>query len=143
MRYGWKLNMYLKQASEIFANRPKAWILKCPVAVESREITKKFRSIDRMCFSAQFYFVAAHITFGCLLSVYGLMVVINGGYEIFKDHFNDRYKSYTLEHQDVKKNMASFMASIALDRLPDKFSFDGIQPIYVRNKVAQTIDERK
>merc|ERR1711871_1739874 len=85
MRYGWKLNMYLKQASEIFANRPKAWIFKCPVAVESREITKKFRSIDRMCFSAQFYFVAAHITFGCLLSVYGLMVVINGGYEIFKD----------------------------------------------------------
>jgi tRNA threonylcarbamoyladenosine biosynthesis protein TsaB len=39
--------------------------------------------------------------------------------------------------------MASFMASIALDRLPDKFSFDEIQPIYVRNKVAQTIDERK
>ena len=69
--------------------------------------------------------------------------VIGSGYEIFKDHFNDRYKSYTLEQQDVKKNMASFMASIALDRLPDKFSFDGIQPIYVRNKVAQTIDERK
>jgi tRNA threonylcarbamoyladenosine biosynthesis protein TsaB len=62
--------------------------------------------------------------------------VIGSGYEKFKDHFNDRYKSYTL-------NMASFMASIALDRLPDKFSFDGIQPIYVRNKVAQTIDERK
>jgi tRNA threonylcarbamoyladenosine biosynthesis protein TsaB len=69
--------------------------------------------------------------------------VIGSGYEIFKDHFNDRYKSYTLEQQNVKKNMASFMASIALDRLPDKFSFDGIQPIYVRNKVAQTIDERK
>ena len=69
--------------------------------------------------------------------------VIGSGYEKFKDHFNDRYKPYTLEQQDVKKNMASFMASIALDRLPDKFSFDGIQPIYVRNKVAQTIDERK
>ena len=69
--------------------------------------------------------------------------VIGSGYEIFKDHFNDRYQSYTLEQQNVKKNMASFMASIALDRLPDKFSFDGIQPIYVRNKVAQTIDERK
>jgi len=69
--------------------------------------------------------------------------VIGSGYEKFKDHFNDRYKSYTLEQQDVKKNMASFMASIALDRLPDKFSFDEIQPIYVRNKVAQTIDERK
>ena len=69
--------------------------------------------------------------------------VIGSGYEIFKDHFNDRYKSYTLEQQDVKNNMASFMASIALDRLPDKFSFDGIQHIYVRNKVAQTIDERK
>jgi len=69
--------------------------------------------------------------------------VIGSGYEIFKEHFNDRYQSYTLEQRDIKKNMASFMASIALDRLPDKFSFDGIQPIYVRNKVAQTIDERK
>jgi tRNA threonylcarbamoyladenosine biosynthesis protein TsaB len=35
------------------------------------------------------------------------------------------------------------MASIAFEQVPDKFSFDGIQPIYVRNKVAQTIDERK
>ena len=69
--------------------------------------------------------------------------VIGSGYEVFKDHFNDRYQSYTVDKKDVKKNMASFMASIALDQLPDKFSFDGIQPIYVRNKVAQTIDERK
>ena len=29
--------------------------------------------------------------------------VIGSGYEKFKDHFNDRYKSYTLEQQDVKK----------------------------------------
>ena len=31
--------------------------------------------------------------------------VIGSGYEKFKDHFNDRYKSYTLEQQDVKKNI--------------------------------------
>ena len=69
--------------------------------------------------------------------------VIGSGYEIFKDHFNDTYQSYILDIQDVKKNMASFIASIALEQVPEKFAFDGIQPIYVRNKVAQTIDERK
>merc|ERR1712072_421420 len=42
MRYGWKLNMYLKKANEIFDQREKAWILKCPEAADSREISKKF-----------------------------------------------------------------------------------------------------
>jgi hypothetical protein len=96
MRYGWKLNMYLKKANEIFENRPKAWILKCPEPIESREIGKKFRSIDRMCFSSQFYFVAAHITFGCLLSVYGLMVILSSNYEIFKDDALPFLAAYTL-----------------------------------------------
>lgn len=69
--------------------------------------------------------------------------VIGSGYDRFRDHFNDKYRFYNLDKQKLKKNMASFMASIALEQVPDKFSFDGIQPIYVRNKVAQTIDERK
>ena len=69
--------------------------------------------------------------------------VICTGYEMFTDHFNDTYLSYSLNNQNLKTNMASYIASIALEQPPDKFSFDGIQPIYVRNKVAQTIDERK
>jgi len=69
--------------------------------------------------------------------------VIGTGYEMFTDHFNDTYLSYSLDNQNLKTNMASYIASIALEQPPDKFSFDGIQPIYVRNKVAQTIDERK
>jgi len=86
MRYGWKLNAYLQRASKIFRDRPKAWILKCPESVESKDINRNWRSIDHMCFSSQFYFVAAYLTFGCLLTVYGLMVSLNGtGYKIFKD----------------------------------------------------------
>lgn len=68
--------------------------------------------------------------------------VIGSGYEMFKGHFNEAYHGYILDKQNLKTNMANFMASIALGQLPDKFSFDGIQPIYVRNKVAKTIDER-
>ena len=86
MRYGWKLNSYLQKASKIFMDRPKAWILKCPELEGGKGIDRNWRSIDRMCFSSQFYFVAAHLTFGCLLTVYGLMVSLNGsGYKIFKD----------------------------------------------------------
>ena len=86
MRYGWKLNAYLQRAGQIFSNRPKGWILKCPEHPDSKTIDRNLRSIDRMCFSSQFYFVAAHLTFGCLLTVYGLMVSLNGsGYKIFKD----------------------------------------------------------
>ena len=69
--------------------------------------------------------------------------VIGTGYEMFTDHFNDTYLSYSLNNHNLKTNIASYIASIALEQPPDTFSVDGIQLIYVLKKVAQTIDERK
>jgi len=86
--YGWKLNQVLGDARERFERRTHRWVLLDNDGPEDYRLRRDLRSINKMCFSSQFYFVAAYGTMGVIETVYGLMVMIRTGYSPFLDNWS-------------------------------------------------------
>jgi tRNA threonylcarbamoyladenosine biosynthesis protein TsaB len=70
------------------------------------------------------------------------LTVIGTGFLKYQELFTARYsKAHKFILTDPKK-LAIFQAEIGITKLPDEFDFNFVQPIYIRNKVAMTIEER-
>ena len=52
-----------------------------------RSISSAWRSIDSMCFSSQFYFAITISTWGILLLMFGLIIILNNACPIFQDPY--------------------------------------------------------
>ena len=62
---------------------PRRWMMNSKVLDES--IAESLQTLDLMCFSEQYYFLVALISFGMLLVTMGVTTFINTNYNFFGD----------------------------------------------------------
>lgn len=70
------------------------------------------------------------------------LIFIGSGINLYEEKFKEKYSNVNYKIMQVKTNVSSFLAELAMKKLPLEFSLKDIQPKYVRNKVAFTISER-
>jgi len=68
--------------------------------------------------------------------------IIGSGVIIYKNQLAKKYKDINLNFIEKEFPLAGVIAKLALPRMNKNFNLDQAQPIYIRNKVAQTILER-
>ena len=68
--------------------------------------------------------------------------IIGSGVIIYKNQLAKKYKHINLNFIEKEFPLAGVIAKLALPRMNKNFNLDQAQPIYIRNKVAQTILER-
>jgi hypothetical protein len=82
-----KLDMFffLLEFKKRFENRKKIWKA---LDDETNELVEnEVRSLDKMCFSSQYYFsITIHLA-GQVLMVLGLQIIISANYNMFSDNF--------------------------------------------------------
>ena len=71
------------------------------------------------------------------------LTIIGSGLTNYPDHFRKIYANFEFKKANIKQNQSYYLARRALLKTPFKFSLKNINPHYVRNKVAFTIDERQ
>ena len=69
----------------IAQERQNSWILLDKDRDDAKFIEPNLRGIHKMAFSEQFYFVAAALTYGSLLAVYGGQACIYNAYQLYRD----------------------------------------------------------
>lgn len=68
--------------------------------------------------------------------------IIGSGVAPYKKQLAKKYKDINLNFINREHALAGVIAKLALPRMRKNFDLDQAQPIYIRNKVAQTILER-
>jgi tRNA threonylcarbamoyladenosine biosynthesis protein TsaB len=68
--------------------------------------------------------------------------IIGSGVAPYKNQLAKKYKDLNLNFIDREYPLAGVIAKLALPRMSKNFDLDQADPIYIRNKVAQTILER-
>ena len=68
--------------------------------------------------------------------------IIGSGVATYKNQLAKKYKDLNLNFIDREYPLAGVIAKLALPRMSKNFDLDQADPIYIRNKVAQTILER-
>jgi len=81
--YGWKVYDYVSYQRYRFSVRDQRWMMNSKVLDES--IAESLQTLDLMCFSEQYYFLIALISFGMLLVTMGVTTFINTNYNFFGD----------------------------------------------------------
>jgi tRNA threonylcarbamoyladenosine biosynthesis protein TsaB len=68
--------------------------------------------------------------------------IIGSGVAVYKNQLAKKYKHINLNFINKEYPLAGVIAKLALPRMNKSFDLSQAQPIYIRNKVAQTILER-
>tara|TARA_B110000967_G_scaffold196426_1_gene226973 strand:+ start:162 stop:833 length:672 start_codon:yes stop_codon:yes gene_type:complete len=68
--------------------------------------------------------------------------IIGSGVITYKNQLEKKYEHINLNFIEKEFPLAGVIAKLALPRMSKNFNLDQAQPIYIRNKVAQTILER-
>jgi len=69
-------------------------------------------------------------------------IVIGSGLSSYKEQFKSQYADIELEYFDGKCLLAPAIATLAIGQFSQEFNLKNASPIYIRNKVAETIQER-
>jgi len=70
-------------------------------------------------------------------------VIVGSGVSEYKKNLNEKYQSKGIVIDDNEYPLAGAIAYLALKKLDESFNLKNAAPIYIRNKVAKTISERK
>jgi hypothetical protein len=86
--YLYKFNLldYLMYSKYKFTNRRDNWILNNYIIDIS--LDKKYRSLDLLCFSDQFYFMVSLGALGIILNIFAMQIMSINKYSAFKDPFS-------------------------------------------------------
>ena len=69
-------------------------------------------------------------------------IVIGSGVHPYKEEFKSQYGHIELEYFDDKCSLAASIGMLSMDKFGNEFDLKNADPIYIRNKVAQTTKER-
>ena len=69
-------------------------------------------------------------------------IVIGSGVHPYKEEFKSQYGDIELEYFDDKCSLAASIGMLSMDKFGNEFDLKNADPIYIRNKVAQTTKER-
>ena len=83
LAHGWKLFEYMSYHNWRFATRDRRWIMNSRRLDAS--ISPKLQLADKLCFSSQFYFMAAGYAWGLLLLLLGATIHLRQSYNMFSD----------------------------------------------------------
>ena len=69
-------------------------------------------------------------------------IVIGSGLSLYKEQFKSQYSDIELDYFEGECSLASAIATLSVGQFGNEFDLKNATPIYIRNKVAQTIKER-
>lgn len=86
-RTGRKLSALIEESKDVFAARKTLWCLsdKSPLSSVFFPAPKEAKSLQKMGFSAQFFFMNTIIILGMIFPIYSIELWINKKYNFFKD----------------------------------------------------------
>uniref|UniRef100_A0A7S3LXC5 Uncharacterized protein n=1 Tax=Palpitomonas bilix TaxID=652834 RepID=A0A7S3LXC5_9EUKA len=83
--HGWKIFEYLKYATHRYERRTERW--KILETHENESIEHNLRSLDKLCFSSQFYFMINLLASGIICLYFSIQMMIRQNYSMFSDQF--------------------------------------------------------
>jgi hypothetical protein len=83
--YGWRQFDYISECRQRFAERVNMWM--GLEEYESEWLETTLRSLDKMAFTSQFFFMVTFHTSGMLLTILGCEMIFRSAYNIFSDGF--------------------------------------------------------
>lgn len=83
LAHGWKLYDYVSYQRYRFTQRETRWQLASHSVDAS--ISEYLQTADMLCFSSQYYFVLALHTWGMILTIFGIVIMLRKEYDMFAD----------------------------------------------------------
>jgi hypothetical protein len=113
--FGWKVYDYVSYQRYRFSVRDQRWMMNSKVLDES--IAESLQTLDLMCFSEQYYFLVALISFGMILVTMGVTTFINTNYNFFGDPVMPVIVVVMLLYLDFLQHMLFRAADIRIRKL--------------------------
>merc|ERR1712072_860518 len=85
MTHGWKLFEYIEDKKLVFKNRDRDWMMMQPFGEQSQSLNLVLQSLDHMGMGNQYFFVSALHCSGIMMTVFGQLLIMHVGYNLFSD----------------------------------------------------------